>query len=129
MNYKITPMDLANFLLVNTSGVMNSGDFIAMAKDILNHPECLKDGNIIFDHSYLEFRDVSLDELQKIRQFHMDNEEKIGKGKTAIIVKSGLAKKWYKLWSQGERIKTENKVKVFENYNDAVNWIVEEENK
>jgi hypothetical protein len=109
--------------VAKASGKMNGDDFIAMAKDLLQHPRCLPNGNVIFDHRALEFTDVSIGDLQKIRAFHMRNEKKIGNGKSAIIVKVGLSKEWDKLWSQGDKIKTENKVQVFEDYNDAINWI------
>jgi hypothetical protein len=123
MNYKITYLDPADLLVVKTSGKMNADDFIEMAKDLLQHPQCLANSNVIFDHATLEFNDVSFSDLQKIRRFHLSNEERIGNGKSAIIVKVGLSKEWYRLWSQGDKIKTGNKVQVFENYNDAFNWV------
>ena len=124
MNYKITYMASMDLLSIKTNGKMNADDFIAMAKDLLRHPQCLPDSNAVFDHTALKFDVASVNDLQKIREFHMNNEEKIGNGKSAIVVKTGLSKEWHKLWSQGEKIKTGNKVKVFENYNDAVNWII-----
>jgi hypothetical protein len=120
MKYKISYTDL---LIVKTEGKMNAVDFIAMAKDLLRHPQCVSNGNVIFDHTDLDFAGVSLGDLNKIRAFHMSNEQRIGSGKSAIVVKSGLSSEWHKLWSQGEKIKTGNKVQVFENFNDAVKWI------
>jgi hypothetical protein len=127
MTYKITYTDATDLLVVRTSGKMNADDFIAMAKDLLRHPQCVPNGNVIFDHTALEFNGMSLDDLQRIRAFHMNNEQRIGNGKSAIVVKVGLSKEWHKLWSQGEKIKTGNNVQVFENYNDAVNWTEKDE--
>lgn len=124
MKYKITYSVPTNLLVVKTDGKMNVDDFLTMAGDLLQHPRRLPGGDVIFDHTALEFRDVSVDDLQKIRAFHMSNEESIGKGKSAIVVKAGLSKEWYKLWSQGNKIKTGNKVRVFEDYNDAADWIL-----
>jgi hypothetical protein len=123
MNYKITYTDSTDLLVVKTGGKMDANDFIAMAKDLLRHPHCLPNGNIIFDHTALEFNDVPVGDLQKIRAFHMSNEERIGSGKSAIVVKASLSKEWHKLWSRGQKIKTGNKVQVFENKNDAINWV------
>jgi hypothetical protein len=123
MNYQISYMDSTKLLVVKTRGKMNADDFIEMAKDLLQHPQCLPDGNVIFDHIALEFNDVSVGDLQKIRTFHMSNEARIGSGKSAIVVKVGLSEEWNKLWSQGEKIKTGNRVQVFESYNEAINWI------
>jgi len=124
MNYKITYMASMDLLSIKTNGRMNADDFIAMAKDLLRHPQCFPNSNAVFDHTALKFDGVSVNDLQKIREFHMNNEERIGNGKSAIVVKTGLSKEWHKLWSQGEKIRTGNKVKVFENYNDAINWAI-----
>ncbi|MCX5694730.1 MAG: hypothetical protein NT014_06405 [Candidatus Omnitrophica bacterium] len=123
MHYKITYTDLTDLLMVITEGQMNSRDFIAMAEDLLCHSRFLPGANVIFDHTALEFSNVFVDDLQKIRAFHMANEERIGGGKSAIVVKAGLSGEWHKLWSQGEKIKTENKEQVFENCCDALNWL------
>jgi hypothetical protein len=115
-------MDSEGLLIVKTSSKMNADDFIAMAKDLLQHPQCVTNGSVVFDHTDLEFKDVPVGDLEKIRAFHMSNEERIGNGKSAIVVKAGLSGEWHKLWSQGNKIKTGNKVQVFENYDDALTW-------
>jgi len=125
MNYKISYLDAAGSLVVKADGRMNADDYISMAKDLLKHPRCLAGINVIFEHTGLEFAGVSADDLQKIRAFHMQNEERIGNGKSAIVVKAGMSLEWHKLWSSGEKIKTANIVRVFENYEDALKWIKE----
>ena len=102
---------------------MNGDDFIAMAKDLLRHPRSAPNRHVLFDHTALDFSDVPVDDLQKIRAFHMANEKMIGNGKSAIVVKPGLSSHWDKLWSQGKKIKTGNTEQVFENHHDALNWI------
>jgi len=101
---------------------MNAADFIAMAEDILRHPRFVKDGSVLFDHRKLEFGLVTFEDLQKIRMFHTAHEEKIGAGKSAILVARGLSGAWHTLWSQGEKIKTANKSQVFDDYRQAVAW-------
>jgi len=128
MDYKIIYTDSTDLLVVTTDGRMNADDFIAMAKDLLRHPQCLRNGNVIFDHTALEFNDVPIDDLQKIRAFHVRNEVRIGNGKSAIIVKAGLSQEWHKLWSQGKKIETSNKVQIFENCDDVIQWIKEATN-
>lgn len=123
MRYRITYTDVTDLLMVTTEGQMNARDFIAMAESLLRHPNCLTDVNVIFDHSALDFTRVSVDDLQKIRAFHMKNDERIGSGKSAIIVKTGLSGEWHKLWSQGEKIKAKNRVQVFEDCVDALEWL------
>jgi hypothetical protein len=122
MDYTIS-WDAAGFLEVKTSGKMNADDFIAMAKELLAHPKRLVDVNILFDHRALEFSQVSLEELQRIRAFHSANDVKIGSVKAAILVGAGLLPDWHKLWSQGEKIETRNIVRVFQGRPEAMGWL------
>jgi len=126
MHYKILYTDLTDLLMVQTDGRMNAGDYIGMARQILGHPRWLPDINVIFDHTALDFKDVPVSDLQMIRSFHLEHEERIGSGKSAIVVAPGLSPAWLELWGQGEKIKTKNQVQVFESCVDAVNWIKED---
>jgi hypothetical protein len=123
MKYKITYNPSQKIMTVKASGRMNGDDYISMAKDILKHPEFRADGNALFDHEDLDFSGVGTDDLERIRAFHRDNEKKIGSGKTAIVVKAGMAGKWYELWSQGEKINAGNKVRVFEDSEEGIEWL------
>lgn len=123
MDYSIVYTKSTNCFITKTNGKMNADDFIKMAESLLDHTKSFPGANVLFDHTSLDFKDVSVDDLQKIREFHMSHEEKIGNGKSAMLLKTGLSKEWYHLWSQGEKIKTQNRVQVFEDYNDALGWL------
>ncbi|MFC2149189.1 hypothetical protein ACFLQ8_00640 [Candidatus Auribacterota bacterium] len=125
MEYKVTNDNESGFFIVSTEGKMNAREFIQMAKAILSHPQWVPNGNVLFDHRRLDFDDVPLDDLDVIRCFHQQKEERIGKGRSAIVVKDGFVGKWFDLWSQGEKIKTESNVKVFDSYDQAVLWVRE----
>ncbi|MDD5136641.1 MAG: hypothetical protein PHN63_04775 [Candidatus Omnitrophica bacterium] len=123
MDYKIEYPGPAKCIVVKTAGRMNAGDYIAMAKDILRHPGHLPGGNAIFDHEALDFSGVKREDLQEIRAFHLKKEKLIGGGKTAIIVKPGMAVEWHKLWSQGKKARVGNRVEVFEDRGKAIDWL------
>ncbi len=125
MKYEITCSDSDRLFIVKTEGQMNANDFIAMGKDLLKHPRFRANGNAIFNHVDLDFSAATLVDLEKIRAFHMKNEERIGHGKSAMVVKVGMISAWNRLWSQGEKIKSGNKVKIFEDYNSALKWIAD----
>lgn len=125
MDYSINSVRLSNLLAVKTQGRMNGRDFILMAGSLLKHPLCSPNGDVLFDHTELEFAGVPEEDLRMIREFHKDHEVQIGNGRSAIVVKPGQAEVWYKLWSQGEKLRTANQVQVFENYGDAVAWMNE----
>ncbi len=68
-----------------------------MAKAILESPSYQPSGKIIFDHRGIDLSQATLEDLKMIRKFHMENEEKIGDGKCAIVVES--ESNWNRLWS------------------------------
>lgn len=123
MRYDISFDNLVHAMLVRTSGKMTKDDFIEMAENLLQHPDFSSGENVIFDHIDLDFSDVCVETLEAIRSFHKQNEEKIGGGKSAIVVKPGFSEKWYTLWEKGQKIKTANKVMVFDDFNEATKWI------
>ncbi|HNW38924.1 MAG TPA: hypothetical protein PL125_05365 [Candidatus Omnitrophota bacterium] len=112
--------------MVITDGLMNARDFIGMAESLLHHPHCQPDVSVVFDHTALEFHNVSVEDLEQIRAFHLDNQERIGSGKSAIVVGRGLSGDWHQLWSQGKKIRTKNRVQIFENCADAISWLKED---
>ena len=125
MKYEINYLNSGDIYIVKTTGNMTGDDFVSMAEELLNHSEWQKNNNVLFDHQNLNFDNTSLEDIDKIRNFHKKNEDRIGNGKSAIVVKSGLLSEWNKLWSQGEKIKTGNIVKIFDDYNNAIHWIRE----
>ncbi len=112
-------------MLVETRGRMTGRDFVAMAGDILRHPR--KGGNAVFDHRELDFSGVPLADLEMIRAFHVNHETEIGGGKSAIVVGPGRGREWDALWSRGEKIKTSNRVRVFEDFEEAAGWAAAED--
>lgn len=51
------------------------------------------------------------------------NETRIGDGKSAIVVDTGLKGLWNRLWQQGQNLVTANVVKIFEKTNPAIEWL------
>jgi len=123
MKYKIEYINPENCFIIKTDGKMSGDDFIAMAERLLNHPDYQPGRNILFDHRKLNFENTTIYDIEKIRNFHRENENKIGNGKSAIVVES--QSEWDRIWNQGKKIKTENIVEIFDNFNNAMNWINE----
>ncbi len=121
MDYTIKFLKEPERYIVTIKGRMTGDDFIKIAEALLNDPGYTAGSNGIFDHRNLIIDDVFCENLTKIRKFHVEHENKIGAGKCAMIVKSVSA--WKELWSKGDKIKTENQVKVFESYEDGLKWL------
>lgn len=123
MKYKIEYSNSEDLFVIKTYGNMTGKGFVAMAQKILGHPDYKSGSNVLFDHRELNFENVTIQDIEKIRDFHRENENKIGNGKSAMVVKS--QSEWSNLWDQGEKIKTGNIVKVFDDFDNAMNWIKE----
>jgi hypothetical protein len=126
MNCDIIFDNAIGFFVIKTSGKMTGDGFVDMGKGLLGHSLWEPGKNVIFDHTELDFSEVYLAELETIRSFHKDNEKQIGPGMSAIVVKPGFSGKWYKLWNGGQKIQTGNIVMVFDDFEDAVQWIWKE---
>jgi hypothetical protein len=109
-------------MIVKTSGQMTGYDYVRMAKEILKNQKWRPNNNILFDHRELSFDYVPFADLQVIRQYHKKNEETIGHGKSAIVLKHGNRRNWEKLWERGDKIQTASIVKIFEEIETALRW-------
>jgi len=123
MNYDIIFDNAIGLYVVKTSGKMIGEGFVDMAKGLLGHSRWVPGMSVVFDHTELDFSEVSIIDLEAIRNFHTENENRIGSGKSAIIVKPGFSRKWHMLWSHGKKIQTANKVQVFEDFKDGLQWM------
>lgn len=63
MNYKITYIISRDLLSVKTNGKMDAVDISAMGKDLLEHPRCLPNSDVVFDHTVLGFYDAPVEDL------------------------------------------------------------------
>lgn len=126
MDYEIRLLDSSGIYFVETAGKMCADGFILLSEELLRQPNWSPGNNVLFDHRKLDFSSAGIQDLFLIRSFHRNNEEKIGCGKSAILLKPGASLKWHELWANGEKIRTANRVKIFENYEEAVRWLKEE---
>lgn len=125
MKYNIQYIKSIDLYVVRTSGDMTGYGFLSMGKALLNHPEWLPNKNVLFDHQDFNFNKTSIEDIERIRSFHKKNENRIGSGKSAIVVRSGFSLEWHRLWSKGKKIQTGNIVQVFDDYDKALHWIRE----
>lgn len=123
MRFTVAFVEPGGPFVVSTAGRMSGRGFIAMAEELLRHPRFTSGGGVLFDHAALSFDGIPLAVLQRIRDFHVRHEERIGSGKSAIVVGPGRVGRWYALWSQGERIHTGNITKVFAARAPALRWL------
>ncbi len=107
--------------IIKTNGNMSGNGFICMAEEILAHPSYEPNRNTLFDHRALNIDNVTFEDVEQIRGFHRTHESEIGNGKSAILVE--CIDKWQRLWQQGDKIITENRVNVFDDFDSAMRWL------
>ena len=123
MRYSINKNSERGIIVVKTYDQMTAQGFWGLAEDILNGPYHSGSKGVLFDHTQLDFSGAVLEDLERIRAYHLKNEQRIGPGKSAILLASGKGPCWEKLWSQGKRIQTAGKVRVFEDRQKALDWL------
>jgi len=125
MHFEINYKRDSNSFFVKTAGRMSGKNFIKMAESILKTEGWKPNSDGVFDHQELDFSNVTLEDLTAIREFHKCHEMDIGNGKSAIVVGPDRTDAWNTLWSQGEKINSQNNVRIFENMPNAIEWIEE----
>jgi len=123
MTYQIRYIKSANCYRVKTKGQMTGHAFVRMARDLLKQPKFSPGSPVFFDHRQLDFTQTELRDITRIRDFHKAHEEKIGGGRSAMVLAKGATASWQALWAQGQKIKTANQVRIFEDPNEALAWL------
>jgi hypothetical protein len=123
VRHHIEYLNQENVFIIKTDGDMTGEGFIIMAEEILNHLQYKTDNNVLFDRRELNFENVTIPDLEMIRKFHVKNENIIGNGRSALVVND--QSQWNNLWDKGEKIKTANIVRVFDDFDSALRWIKE----
>ena len=79
------------YVLVVTHGTFTAQGQIDLVEDILTR-EFWRPGRLtLFDHRDLDFSESTIDTIQSASDTHVRNDERIGKAKTAIVLKDSLA--------------------------------------
>ncbi len=80
--------------------------------------------NVLFDHRNLNFGLTDISVFKRASSNHEQNDERIGDGKAAILMKSlsdfGRGRQ-FELVSEG---KVSAKLRIFRDEQEAVNWLV-----
>lgn len=111
---------------VRTIGSFTVEDHARMVEDIVSR-EFWKPGlDVLFDHRELEFGFTNFEIMKRASANHEKNDERIGNGKAAILMKSIVD---FGRGRQFELIaddKVSAKLKVFRDEESAVKWLQEE---
>lgn len=123
MKWSVELSSDGRYVLVVTSGRFDPSSHRAMTRDILSRAYWRPGRDVIFDHRQADFTGASFPAMLEARDTHKDNDERIGDGKAAIVVKSladfGVGRMFQSLSENQVRAD----VQLFQDYDAAVAWI------
>jgi hypothetical protein len=76
------------YAVVTTSGVFDVSDQLRMIQDIVTRPGWRPGTDVLFDHRALDFGEADLRAMYQAGDNHRRNDELIGDGRAAILVRS-----------------------------------------
>jgi hypothetical protein len=121
MNYEIVPRE--NYLLVTTSGPVDTDDYAECLDAIFNHPDWRPGYAYIFDHTLLDASKLKREDVDRISEIARTRRGKYGVGKSAVVapndVEYGIIRMVMVYAEDGDRIPTN----VFRTLDEAVDWL------
>jgi len=76
------------YAVVTTSGTFDVSDHVRMIEDITTRPGWRPGMDVLFDHRALDFSDADLRAMYQAADNHLRNDERIGDGRAAILMRS-----------------------------------------
>lgn len=125
MNWTIEYIKKGNFVKVTVEGDFSLGELEKMDEDIFRQKFWRPGMNVLFDHRKLDFGVTDIEMMRGASQLHVKNNEKIGNGKAAFLMKSlpDFARgRQFELLTES---KVSAKMRVFKDEDEALEWIAE----
>lgn len=123
MNWTVYKIEEQPFIKVVTGGDFNLADHLKMIEDIISRDFWRPGTDVIFDNRNLEFGSTDLSVIKGLFSNHESNDERIGNGKAAMLMKSladfGRARQ-LELISEG---RVSAQLRVFLDEKEAVKWL------
>ncbi|HEU4561120.1 MAG TPA: hypothetical protein VFS20_24930 [Longimicrobium sp.] len=112
-----------DYAIVTTSGTFNAADHLRMIEDIVSRPGWRPGTNVLFDHRNFSFSDADLRAMYEAGTNHLRNDERIGDGKAAILMRSlsdyGRGRQFELLTA--DRVSA--RMRIFLDQHEAVEWL------
>lgn len=109
--------------VVTTSGVFDASGHARMIEDITSRPDWRPGMDVLFDHRALDFSEADLRAIYHASGNHMANDERIGDGRAAVLVRSlndyGRGRQ-FELLTEGRVSAT---MRVFMDETEARDWL------
>lgn len=124
MNWEVFKPEEQPFVTVVTNGNFNIKDHLKMIEDVVSRDFWLPGMNVFFDHRKLNFGSTDITIFRGASANHAQNDERIGDGKAAILMKSiadfGRGRQ-YELITDP---KVSAKLRIFLDEREALQWLI-----
>jgi hypothetical protein len=112
------------YVRIVTRGDFTLADNRRMVEELLSRPEWRPGTATLFDHRQLSLDGIGFEEMLDVKSVHVDNDARIGNGKSANLMKSdtdyGVGRQ-FEILTHG---RVSAKVRAFRNEQEAVAWLL-----
>lgn len=123
MNWKVENIENPHYVRVITQGDFTVGDQLKMIEDIVSRDFWRPGTDVLFDHRKLDFGVTDINLIREASGNHIKNDDKIGDGKAAILMKSlpDFARgRQFELLTEA---KVSAKMRIFKDEDEALSWL------
>ena len=124
MNFSIKYEEIGAVFLIETEGDFNFDEFRTLNEQLFAEKNWKPGTKCIFDHRKTNFHAISNEDLERVAKYHIKNNDKIGNGKTALVMKDlgnyGIAR----MYEGNTEYRVDTKFMAFTDINKAKEWIM-----
>lgn len=123
MTYAISYEEKPEYFLIETQGEFDIEDFNALAAELMAHP-CWKPAiACLFDYRNTQFIRVRPEDLEKARVLHKANDSRIGKGRSALVMKDTGNYGVGRMYQGSTEFHVQTEFKIFTDIEEARSWV------
>lgn len=112
------------YIKVVTEGVFTAKEQARLIEDLISQPFWHKGLPVLFDNRKLDFSVGGTAAIKEASRYHIENDERIGKGKAALLMKSSTDFGFGRQYELLTDVATSVNIHVFLDENQAIRWIL-----
>jgi hypothetical protein len=112
------------YIRVVSEGVFNAREQAQLIEDLISQSFWHKEMPVLFDNRKLDYSVGGAAAIREASRFHIENDERIGDGKAALLMKSVTDFGFGRQYELLTDVATSVKIHVFLDENQAVSWLL-----
>jgi hypothetical protein len=123
MPYDITFDPGESIFRIRTTGTVSRDGFEQLLEGLLKHPKWRSGMSLLSDYSDAEASSLSADDVRDLAQFYASLKDRLGPGRSAIVVSDALAFGIARMGISIAELKVSRQFRVFRSVQDAEQWL------